>query len=129
MQELKLLVEMVANLPSMALWVIAFFFVYKVAIIGSVYGVIRFVAGRMFDWLQAKKTAPFETKEIRPLIDGMCISSDGVSNALIAQIYRLRGRGLGFTSDYIHRQSVEWLREAIDAKIAEDEAKTAKKAA
>lgn len=129
MQELKLLVEMVANLPSMALWVIAFFFIYKVAIIGSVYGVIRFVAGRMFDWLQAKKTAPVEMKEIRPLIDGMCISSDGVGNALIAQIYRLRGRGLGITSEYIHKQSVEWLREAIDAKIAEDEAKSTKKAA
>lgn len=130
MEELKLLVTMVADLPSMALWVIAFFFLYKIAIIGSIYGVIRFVAGRMFEWLSAKKTAPVEFKEIRPLIDGMCISSHGTTESIIAQLHRVRGRGLSIKSEYIHKQSVDWLREAIDDKIAKDViAESAKKSA
>jgi hypothetical protein len=122
MEELKLLVGMVTDLPSMALWVIAFFFIYKIAIIGSVYGVIRFVAGSLFDWLRAKKAAPVEYKEIRPMIDGICITSDGTTESLIAQLHRLRGRNLSIKSEYIHRCSVDWLREAIDEKIAKDQA-------
>lgn len=122
MEELKMLVGMVKDLPHMALWVIAFFFAYKVAIIGSVYGVIRFLGGRLFDWLQAKKTAPVEYKEIRPLIDGMCITKDGTTESLIAQLHRVRGKGLAIESAYIHSRSVDWLREAIDEKIAKDEA-------
>ncbi len=35
MEELKLLIEMVADLPQMALWVLVGFFVYKVVIVGS----------------------------------------------------------------------------------------------
>lgn len=120
MDELKLLIEMVAHLPAMALWVLVGFFVYKVAIIGSVYGVIRFVAGRLFDWLQAKKTRKVEYKEIRPMLEGMCIKAE--TERLIAQLHRLRGKGLSIASEYIHSSSVDWLREAIDDKIEKDRA-------
>lgn len=121
MEELKLLVEMVANLPSMALWVIAFFFIYKVAVVGSIYGVIRFVAGKVHDVIVARKAREVEYKEIRPMLDGMCIL--GITrDELVAQIHRLTGRGLTSKSEYIHRQSVAWLREAIDDKIKKDEA-------
>lgn len=123
MDELKLLVEMVANLPSMALWVIAFFFIYKVVVIGSIYGVIRFVAERLFNWLTSRK---IEYKEIRPMLDGMCIKAE--TERLIGQISRLKGRGINIDSEYIHGQSVDWLREAIDAKI-ESEKQQTKKAA
>jgi thiamine transporter ThiT len=55
MEELKLLVEMVSNLPAMALWVIAFFFGYKVLIVGSIYGVIRFCVQKGYDSIVAWK--------------------------------------------------------------------------
>lgn len=42
MEVLKLLIEMVKDLPQMALWAIVIFFLYKVVVIGSIYGVIRF---------------------------------------------------------------------------------------
>ena len=118
MEELKLLVEMVRDLPQMALWVIAFFFVYKVAVIGSIYGVIRLAIVKWHSWKTTPKHA-LETKEIRPMLDGMCIR--GELNSLIGQLHRLRGRGIGISSEYIHRQSVDWLREAIDDRIAKDE--------
>jgi hypothetical protein len=127
MEELKLLVEMVASLPSMALWVIAFFFIYKVAVVGSIYGVVRFTVGKIHDWLITRKTREIEYKEIRPMLDGMCIKV--ATETLIAQLHRLRGKGIGIKSEYIHAQSVEWLRDAIDAKIADDAAKENAKAA
>lgn len=120
MEELKLLIEMVAQLPAMALWVLVGFYAYKVVIIGSVYGVIRYVTGRLFDWLQQRKAREVEYKEIRPMLDGMCVRD--TTDRLIAQIHRLRGKGVGIKTDYIHGQSVDWLRDAIDQKI-EKEAK------
>lgn len=121
MEELKILIEMVKHLPAMALWVIAAFFAYKVVIIGSIYGVIRYIGGRLFDWLQQKKAREVEYKEVRPMLDGMCIKTE--TDKLIAQLNRVRGRGISIKSDYIHAQSVDWLREAIDMKIEVDNTK------
>lgn len=124
MEELKLLVTMVANLPSMALWVIALFFAYKVVVVGSIYGVIRFVAEKLFAWLTQRKVV---YKEIRPTLDGMCVG--GTTEQLIAQLNRLKGKGLAVESNYLHSQTIDWLREAIDAKIKDDMARTMKKSA
>lgn len=103
MEELKLLVGMVSDLPSMALWVIAAFFGYKTLIVGSIYGVIRFVAGQLFDWLKVRKV---QHVEVRAMIDGMCI--DGTVSGLTAQLMRLTH------SKYIHGGGVDRLRQAID---------------
>lgn len=113
MEDLKLLVEMVSHLPTMALWVIAGFYAYKVVVIGSIYGVIRFVAGRLFDWLEKKKTMPME---MRPVIDGICIS--GQADHLIAQLHRIRHHSM-----YIHSTDVQWLQQAIDEKMESEKAK------
>jgi hypothetical protein len=127
MDELQLLIGMVSNLPAMALWVLTGFFAYKVVVVGSIYGVIRFVGGRLFDWLQEKKAREVEYKEIRPMLDGMCIRAE--IDRLIAQIHRLRGRGVNISSEYIHTQSVDWLRDAIDKKIESEAAAGVRKAA
>ena len=121
MEELKLLVEMVAKLPAMAMWVIVAFFAYKVIVVGSIYGVIRFSVDKLHSWLVTRKV---EYKEIRPMLDGMCIRTE--TDNLIAQIRRIRGRGTNIDSGYVHEQSVEWLREAIDAKIEADKLKPMK---
>ena len=121
MEELKLLVEMVAKLPAMAMWVIVAFFAYKVIVVGSIYGVIRFSVDKLHSWLVTRKV---EYKEIRPMLDGMCIRTQ--TDNLIAQIRRIRGKGTNIDSEYVHEQSVEWLREAIDAKIEADKLKPVK---
>lgn len=113
MEELKLLVEMVAGLPSMVLWVVAFFFVYKVIVIGSVYGVIRFVTQKLYEWGVSERR-----KEIRPMLDGICIH--GTVNGVMDQLNRVAGRGTGIGGKYIHNVSVKWLEEAIDDKIEKD---------
>ena len=121
MDELKLLVDMVGHLPQMALWVLLGYLVYKLAVVGSIYRVIRYVTKEVFAWLSLKKAAPVEYKEVRPMLDSICIKA--ALEPFIAQLHRLRGKGVNIESDYIHSQSVQWLREAIDAKIAEDQKK------
>lgn len=118
MEELKLLVDMVAHLPQMALWVIAAFWAYKVCVVGSVYGVIRLAILKAHSWLTTPK---HELRNIRPMLDGMVIT--GTVEELIGQLRRIAGKGTGIRSKYIHRCSVDWLREAIDEKIAREEGK------
>lgn len=126
MEELKLLIGMVADLPQMALWVLIGYLVYKLAVIGSIYGVIKLGIDQLFAWLRVREDRKNPAKqpvELRATIDAMCITADGSHSVLIAQLDRLRGKGTGINSTYIHKQSVQWLREAIDAKEEADAAK------
>jgi hypothetical protein len=109
MEELQILVGMVADLPSMALWVIAFFFAYKVLILGSIFGVIKLAILKLHDWLTTTPT--------KVSLNGMCIT--GTEGGLLAQIERVKRS----TGRYVHDSDVDWLRKAIDMKEAADEPK------
>jgi hypothetical protein len=115
MEELKILVGMVADLPQMALWVVALFFTYKVTIVGSIFGVLRLLIIKAHSWL----TTPRENivREVKDSdVDRLTIRD--AYPELINQIERLRGVGRGQRdSRYIHTQDVEWLRDAITEKI------------
>lgn len=119
MDELKLLIDMVAHLPSMALWVLVAFWAYKVVVIGSIYGVVRLFIVKLHSWLTTPK------HELRIVDETARVGSLSIQNCrdeLIAQLHRVKGKGLTIESDYIHAASVDWLRRAIDAQIAADQA-------
>ncbi len=116
MEELKLLIEMVAKLPQLALWVVIAFWIYKVVIIGSIYGVLRLVIIKIHDVLMQRR---FRKEDVVPMINGFTIT--GERDALIAQLHRIRGRLKTYKSDFIHDSDVEWLRLAIDDKLAKDQ--------
>lgn len=109
MDELKLLIEMVSNLPQMAMWVLVGFWAYKVIVIGSVYGLIKFITLHLYKVLTAGKV----TNEIKRLDD---LVIDGNLDDLITQIKRCRRSH----SSYLHASGVEWLKQAIDDKEAKD---------
>lgn len=112
MEELKVLIELVAELPQMALWVVIGFFVYKVIVIGSVFGLIKFFVGRLYSLLSEAVKARLEIIKIKGSepkklnISGMVIS--GNEHELIAQLSRLK------STTYIHGCDVDKLRSAID---------------
>ena len=111
MEELKEIVAMIANLPSMALWVMAGFWAYKVIVIGSIYGVIKLAIDRAHSWATKER---HEYRQVRPLVDKISIS--GCVDDLIDQIKRLKNAAHDTGSPYIHKSDVDWLREAISEK-------------
>lgn len=128
MDELRRLIELVGALPHDVLLILAGYMVYKLAIVGSIYGVIRFVTKQLFDWLKLLGSRPrtsvkpdveVKTVELRATIDGLCICTDSTNHAVIAQLMRIRGRRTK-GSQYIHHRDADWLREAIDEKEAKD---------
>lgn len=98
MEELKLLIEAVAGLPTITLWVLVGYLIYKLAVIGSMYGVIRYGIAKFVEW----KTVPRQFK-----VGTQCINED-VEQALQVQLARL------MSSIYIHSDGVLKLKTAID---------------
>lgn len=115
MEELQTIVDMVAKLPHTALWVLAGFWAYKVVVIGSIYGVIRFVVEKLHSWATTPK---HELLQVRPMLDKLCIT--GEVTYLIEQIMRVAGKGVSIDSPYLHHSCIDWLREAIDEKMARE---------
>lgn len=114
MDELKLLIELVASLPTMAIWVLVGFYIYKVTVIGSIYGLLRLCIVKMHDWLTKPKRVEFT-------MDGSVINRE-VEGQLRNEIRRL-ARTSGGT---IFSHDVAKLSRAID-KIVEEEAAKVKK--
>jgi uncharacterized membrane protein YhiD involved in acid resistance len=119
MDELKLLIEMVAGLPSLAIWVLCGYLVYKIAVVGSIYGLLRFAIEKWHSVLINRRSG-----DVKAAIDGIVIADS--MNALLAQIRRISSKNKHGKSSYIHDSAVDWLREAIDAKEALDELKKSK---
>ena len=103
MEELKLLIEMVANLPTLAVWVLVGYMAYKVVVVGSIYGVARLMIIKFHDWLTKPKVVKFNL--------GAKALDEDTAVALTAQIARLSD-GI-----YLHMGDVKKLREALDAKL------------
>lgn len=101
MEELKLIIEMIANLPQMALWVLAGFWAYKVIVIGSVYGVIRLGINKAYDWLTAPKKYSF---------DGI-VAGESAKLTLMAELHRLQSL---MQSNYLDQRHVQIMKEALD---------------
>ena len=101
-EELKIIIEMIAGLPHFALWVIAAFWAYKVIVIGSIYGVIRLGIVKFHDFLVKPKDVD---------LDNMC-GSMNIKKSLILQLSRVPCQ---FTQ--LDPIAVNWLKEAIDEKL------------
>lgn len=105
MDELKLLISMVKDLPALATWVLVGYLIYKISVIGSIYGVIRLLIVKTHDVMLAKKISI-------PAGDLGCINDD-VRNALLIQLRRIRVS----TGAYVHDSDVQRLAKAIDKML------------
>lgn len=123
-EELKIIVDMIAHLPTLAVWVLAGFLLYKLAIVGSIYGFLRFAIDKAYMAYQVKINKPIVRKEqevdITAVLNGMVITHNGTHRKLLAQLERIKGKDTGIVTDYIHGCSVDWLRRAIDEAEARD---------
>jgi hypothetical protein len=98
MNELKLLIDMVSQLPTLAVWVLVGFIAYKIVVVGSIYGLFRLMILKTHDYLTKPKEFKLEDKTI-----------DGKTARLLSgQLRRIS------STIYIHPEDVERLKKAID---------------
>jgi phage FluMu gp28-like protein len=100
MEELKVIIDMIASLPQLALWVLVGFWAYKVIVIGSIYGTVKFISQKVYE---------VATKPKEMSLEGLAMNK-GVANFLHGQVSRIA------TTNYISHSDVVWLADAITEK-------------
>lgn len=121
MEELKILVEMVAKLPQMALWVVAAYFFYKLSIVGSIYATIRFLGERAYQWAVAKKGE----RVVEHGSGVYLITIEGRANAKVIEVLKsVAGVSTAWgPGAYIHWEDALWLEQAVAEKRAREKAR------
>lgn len=105
MEELKVLIGMVSDLPQMAIWVLVGFFAYKVVVIGSVFGLIKLFIVKFHSWAITPKKE-LKIVQVEERFKGT-ILGESTSSEL-----ELLLRDLREDSSYIHSSDVAKLRKA-----------------
>ena len=114
MEELKLLVESIAGLPDLAIWVVAMYFFFKLAIVGSIFGVARLFINKVHNIYFTKHNKPEP-----PIIEktdihfGQYVISNYHKN-IKEEIERLLKLMICKDYTYIHKDDISDLRKFID---------------
>lgn len=136
-EELKTLLDAVASIPTLAVWVAIGFLFYKVFIWGSVVAALLKSWSLLIEWMgrwvdakprladtELEKLKVSKMPEVKQLYVGK-VTITGEEGYLLQQIKRCAGKGIGINSQYLHQQSIDWLRDAIDEKeLREQEVKS-----
>jgi hypothetical protein len=111
---LELVIDLVKELPELAIWVLVILFGYKIAVVGSAYGLIRYAISKLAEVLKWRREN-VKTLRVRGEIDAMLITMEWPY--LKQQLERLRGINVSCSSEYIHRQSIQFLEDALTEKL------------
>ena len=111
MDELKLLIELVGQLPTMTLWVLAGFWAYKVIVVGSIYGLIKFCVEKAYSYAIKPKT---DFVQIEYKFRNAVMASPAVLDGFILEIVGLVNHSA------LDQEHVLWLRDAIAVKKAKE---------
>lgn len=113
LDELKLIIEAIAGLPTVMVWVLCGYLIYKLAVIGSVYGLIRLAINKAHEWLMRRNSV-----DIALLLDGVPFE-DGTEGKkeLLILLRRLAfiGRPGEYNANTIYTNyGLHYLRQAIE---------------
>ncbi len=108
MEELKSLIEILKDMPEMVIWLVAFYFFFKVVVVGSVYGVLKLLITKAHDAIIAKKTI---INEQNIYLQDHVISHTGrAPEMLLELIHRMKQT----TGTYIHESDIQRVMEVLD---------------
>lgn len=121
MEELKQLVELILKLPNTALWILAGFLLYKLSIVGSIYGVIRFAIEKAHNLYHTKI---IEGK--KPVItlykwkDGVEPISEEVKTSIVNSLIKLKVHTdiSKYSSTYVHSSYSQVLDDLVNDYIS-----------
>lgn len=114
MEELKQLLELVRDLPHLAVWVLVIIFAYKVAIVGSIYGVLRLAIKMTHDAYMAK-TNKQEMYDANGHLRTLCLDH-GIASTLGQDILRL-ARAANKNTTYVDYSTAVKLKRMIDEEL------------
>ena len=129
MEELKLLIESIAGLPDLAIWVVGMYFFFKLMIVGSIFGVVRLITLKVWDWAKTKKESKLVTIETtRDVIElkqmnftNECITDVEPDVVKLFKEMIVFMQKDGYSNSYVHKSDIMKLRRFWDKYLAEQE--------
>lgn len=116
MEELKMLVDLVKDLPQLAVWALLGLLFYKVFIVGGTLTVVRLLIDKIHNWSvtpRSKYIHEVATTEV----EGITIK--GCKPGLLRALKTVTDRR-GGEHDYIHDTDVVFLQTAVNEKLQRD---------
>lgn len=113
MEELKVLIEAIAELPDLAIWVIGMYFFFKIAVVGSIYGVIRFAIGKLHSYGMKKKEPDTIIKQSNITLEGKVIASFRAEPEAIYRLFEKLKNG----KTYIFESDVEEVLQILNKNL------------
>lgn len=139
LEGLKEILIALQGVPDMALWILGGYLFYKLFIIGSVYGVIRFGIEKMYHaYIKSKEPKPPEVKTVEFDFGSMFfIRNEGNLQRFLKlidliRVYRYdmdqsefkenhkRDTPLGNGKAYLHKEDIDWFENAVRTQAAKD---------
>lgn len=114
MEELKILVGMVADLPEMAIWVLVGFLCYKTFIIGGTLTIVRFLIDKVHNWSVTPRTK-YINEVATTEVEGVVFSGD---RDRFMQVLRGFPRRTGL--NFMHGSDIDFLEAAVNEKLQRD---------
>lgn len=111
MEALGLLIEMVKDLPDMALYLVMAYFAYKTLIIGSIYGLIRFIVAKIHAAYVTPRDQIIKDTVFYDTVAKMTLTKEGRDKLLTM----LRGT-VSSKYGHLYGADIDWIEEAIQEK-------------
>ena len=108
---LKEILDIIKDMPELAVWVAAGFIFYKLAVWGSTTAAIVMVSKLAIDKLHDYKVTPKKVEHVWSL-DDQFITSDGAYKEFLNLMRLIKKDG----SSYVHQNDVQFLSEAFIEK-------------
>lgn len=109
------------DLPELAIWILIGILLYKVIIVGSVFGLIKLFILKLHDYLTKPKELPVK----KVFLDGYFITHDGTYEkfrSVIREMIHYNSK-VSNRDNYLHRCDVEFIKQAIIEKRQRDQEK------
>ena len=109
MEELKGFIGILKDMPDMVIWLVAFYFFFKIVVVGSIYKVVALAIVKVHDMVVAKKVNIIDNS-IK--LDGEIISSDATQSKFKKLVKLIK-----FDSSYVHDNGIEFAMDAIEERM------------
>lgn len=110
--------QILKDLPELAIWILLGILLYKVVIVGSIFGLIKLAILKLHDFLTKPKVLP--PKEVS--LDGYFIVHDGTYKkfrSVLEEMIHYNSKN-SVRNVYLHSQDVDFIKEAILEKRAKE---------
>lgn len=96
------IIELVKALPDLAVWILVIFYGFKVVVVGSIYGTIRFVVDRIAAaWEASRKFPQPKIYSVKGRTDGIVVCCDDAHAFELLRSASKNGTGL-------HGPDIDW---------------------